>query len=565
MIRHLRIRNLATIENLEIDFSDGFSILTGETGTGKSVIMGCIRLVLGEKGSIDLLRTGKADASIEAIFHLSEMSPDLKNFSQEEEKNTFFLQRNLMGSGGGRAYINGTLVPIKKIKENSEYFLDFYGQNDHVFLRQPENQLDYLDSFAQALVLRREVAQTAQLLRKLITQKNELEQKENERSRQLDFLEYQIKEIEKAALSPGEEEELRRKRDILRNAEKINTLIEEAYDLAYSNDSSISALLSKITNILSQLSHYSQEFKDIDETISQFSISIREFSDFLIKFKERHSDSPEKLDSHEERLSQIERLKRKYGSSVDDILAFLNKAKFEFDELRTSEEKLAGLNKEVQATFDTYCEKAERLSLIRQAKARDLEKLIENEIGCLGMKKAKFKINIHSFPPDKTHTDKVKDSGLDEVQFLISPNPGESPKPLAKIASGGELSRVMLALKSIGKQTDSKKTLIFDEIDSGIGGKTADFVAQKLKDLAKHNQVICITHLPQIASCASNHFRIDKKIEKNRTYTTVKKLNFKQRIEEIARLQAGSHITETSLKNAQEMLEHHCVDNKIPS
>ena len=560
MITHLRIRNLATIEDLEIDFSNGFSILTGETGTGKSIIMGCIRLVLGEKGSVDLLRTGKADASVEAVFHLSELSKDLLDFAQEEEKNTFFLQRNLIETGGGRAYINGTLVPIKKIKENSEYFIDFYGQNDHVFLRQSENQLNYLDSFAQASSLKKDLAQTAQMLRRLIIQKNELENKDKEREQRLDFLKYQINEIEKAALSPGEEEELRNEREILRNAEKINILVEEALELAYSSDASVSALLSKLTNIIKQLSNYSQEFKEMDETITQFSISIREFSDFLIKFNEKHANSPEKLDGHEERLSQIETLKRKYGKSIDDILTFLKQAKYEFDELNTSEEKIAFLNKEVQEVYEEYCHKAGELSLLRRSKAQELEKMIENEISFLGMKKAKFKIDIHTIQPDKTHAEKLKDNGIDEVQFLISPNPGEDPKPLAKIASGGELSRIMLALKSIGKETEPKKTLIFDEIDAGIGGKTADFVAQKLKDLSRNNQVICITHLPQIASSATNHFRIDKKVEKNRTFTTVKALNFRERVEEIARLQAGSHITETALKNAQEMLERHSAN-----
>lgn len=560
MITHLRIRNLATIEDLEIDFSNGFSILTGETGTGKSIIMGCIRLVLGEKGSVDLLRTGKADASVEAVFHLAELSKDLLDFAQEEEKNTFFLQRNLIETGGGRAYINGTLVPIKKIKENSEYFIDFYGQNDHVFLRQSENQLNYLDSFAQVSSLKKELAQTAQMLRRLIVQKNELENKDKEREQRLDFLKYQINEIEKAALSAGEEEELRNAREILRNAEKINILVEEALELAYSNDASVSALLSKLTNIIKQLSNYSQEFKEMDETITQFSISIREFSDFLLKFKEKHANSPEKLDSHEERLNQIEKLKRKYGKSIDDILTFLKKAKYEFDELNTSEEKIAFLNKEVQAVYEEYCNKAGKLSLLRRSKSQELEKMIENEISFLGMKKAKFKIDIHTIQPDKTHAEKLKDNGIDEVQFLISPNPGEDPKPLAKIASGGELSRIMLALKSIGKETEPKKTLIFDEIDAGIGGKTADFVAQKLKDLSRNNQVICITHLPQIASSATNHFRIDKKVEKNRTFTTMKELNFRERVEEIARLQAGSHITETALKNAQEMLERHSAN-----
>lgn len=555
MIRSLRIKSLATIEDLEIELQEGFTILTGETGAGKSIIIEGIRLVLGEKGSPDMIRTGEKETSVEAIFPLGAEKPGFKTLIPESEQE-MFIQRKISEQGPGKGYINGTLVPIKKLKETGEDLVDIYGQNDHVFLLNLDYQLNYLDEYANALSLRKDVSEASQELKKLIKEKNELEARERERERRLDFLDFQIKEIEKAQLKRGEEEELRQERDILKNAEKIGSLLEKALDIAYNRENSVISLLSQLQSTVSGLKDFDRTFKEIEEAISQFSITVQDFSDFLIKFRERQTAAPEKLEGIEERLSQIEKLKRKYGGSIDDILSHLGKAKEEYKELSRSQEKLADLEKEIDKKFNAYKDSAKKLSSLRKKCGQELEKEVEKEISLLGMKKARFKIKIETSLPSLEAMDRVKESGTEEVEFLISPNPGEELRPLRKIASGGELSRVMLALKAIGKEAGRSKTLIFDEIDSGIGGKTAEFVAQKLKKLSGQHQIICITHLPQIASFAIHHYRIDKKVEKERTFTMVKKLSFEERVTEIARLLAGSRITETTLQNAREMLEH---------
>jgi DNA repair protein RecN (Recombination protein N) len=550
MIKSLRIKNLATIEDIELQLKEGFSILTGETGAGKSIIIDGIRLILGEKGSPEMVRTGKGEISVEAIVSMPQ-PVDVKTAEGE-----LFMQRKISAKGTGKGYIDGVLVPIKKLKEKGEKLVDIYGQNDHAFLRHTENQLDYIDQYAEAMPLRDEISQAAKKLKRLLKEKKELEEKKREREQRLDFLDFQIKEIEKAGLKPDEEEELRQDRNIQKNAEKIRVLVDKALDIAYDQEDSISPLLSRLQDIVAELSSFDKAFKEVEEAINQFSITIAEFSNFLINFKEERDVSPERLEEIEERLSQIEKLKRKYGDSIQDILSYLGKAKKEFKEVSTSQEKLEELDKEIEEAFANYKAKTAELTKLRTKIAGKLERKIEREITLLGMKKARFKIEMTSSPPRSEAMEKVKEKGSEEVEFLISPNPGEELRPLRKIASGGELSRVMLALKSIGKETERMKTLIFDEIDSGIGGKTAECVAQKLNELARRHQVICITHLPQIASFAPRHYRIEKQIVKNRTFTFAKDLNFEERVSEIARLQAGSRLTETALRNAREMLNH---------
>lgn len=549
MIKSLRIRNLATIEDIELHFNEGFSILTGETGVGKSIIIDGIKLALGEKGSGDVVRTGKEKASVEAIFFLP-------------QTNEIFVQRLISREGTGKGYINGVLVPIKKLKELNSLLIDIYGQNDHDFLLHVENHLNYLDYYANAIPLREEVSCTAQELKRLLREKKELETKAREREQRLDFLDFQMKEIEKANLKPNEEETLRHERNILKNAEKISSLVEKALSLSYEQDNSVSSLLGKLQSVVNELSDFDRVLKDTNEAIAQFSIVIKEFSNYLIKLREKEIMSPEKLEKTEERLSQIENLKRKYGGSIDDILSSLEKAKKEYQELSTSKEKLEELDVQIEKKFEDYKIKAEKLSQLRRQKARELEKSILREIALLGMKKARLKIKIENLPLSTEEMEKVKESGTEEVEFLISPNPGEELRPMRKIASGGELSRIMLALKSIGREEERLKTLIFDEIDSGIGGKTAEFVAKKLNQLAKQHQIICITHLPQIASFALNHYKITKKIDKERTFTTVKKIRYEERVTEIARLLSGTRITETSLQNAREMLNHNLQNSK---
>ena len=528
---------------MEFNLKNGFSIMTGETGAGKSIIIDGIRLALGEKGSPDLIRTGKKETTVEAIFC-------------SDKENEIFVQRNIVEHGSGKGYVNGVLVPIKKLKSLRDGLVDIYGQNDHAFLRHIENQLDYLDFYADAYSLRNTVTDSAQTLRKSARKKRELESKEKEREQRLDFLNYQITEIQTAKLHMDEEQELRQERNILKNAEKISQLIDQALGMSYQQEHSAAPLLSKLRDIVQELSNFDKSFKPMDEAIGELAILIDDLNDSLLKFKDKQTASPDRLEKIEGRLSQIENLKRKYGDSIPEILNYLERSEKEFEDLSSSHEKLAELEIEIADKLDRHLSLTKKLADKRIKSARVLENAVEKEISLLGMKRARFKIDIKSNLYDEKNMEKIKDSGTEEVEFLISPNPGEELRPLRKIASGGELSRIMLALKSIGKETDRLKTLIFDEIDAGIGGKTAEFVAQKLQGLAKYHQVICITHLPQIASFATHHFRIDKEVKKDRTFTIVKELSFEERVHEIARLLTGSRVTETSLKNAKEMLVH---------
>jgi len=556
MIRFLRIKNLATIEDLQVNFGEGFSILTGETGAGKSIIIDSIRLVCGEKGSPDLVRTGTEEASVEVIFSVPEKVKTRERPASGEEARELTVQRMISGEASSKSYCDGVLVPVKKLKEVSSDLVDIYGQNDHIFLLHLENHLDYLDYAGGSLDLREDVAQAARELRRLIRLRNEWKTKERERSQRLDFLEFQIREIEKANLRVGEEEALRGQRHILKNAEKITGLLDKALSAAYTEEPSLTSLLAKLQSTLAELSTFDQKFAEANDSLNPPAIVLQELSDFLMKYKDKQEITPDKLEEIEERLSLIEALKRKYGSQIEDIQFYLRQIKQEHNELVQIQDKLARVEAEVNKTFEVYRSKSGHLSALRQKAARDLEKLIEKEISQLGMKKARFHIKIETTVLTPDLAEKAKDSGIDDVEFMISPNPGEEVKPLRKIASGGELSRIMLALKAVGKEKGSGRTLIFDEIDSGIGGKTAEFIAQKLRTLSKNHQILCITHLPQIASFASHHYRIEKKVEKERTFTSMKKLDFEDRVEEIARLMSGSRITELTLANARDMLHH---------
>lgn len=553
MIKSLRIQNLATIKDLELDLNPGFTILTGETGAGKSIIIDSIRLVMGGKGSTDLVRTGSRGTSVESIF---DSPPDKGNMEPDWlETEDLFFQRKISSKGTGKGYINGTLVPVKKMRDLSHDLVDIFGQNDHIFLQRKSNQLNYLDHYIQAVDLRRDVSELARKARELQHELNELTARKREREQRLDYLDYQIKEIEKAGLHPDEEKELHLERDRLKNSEIIKTNLNEALNLAYQGERSISALLSRLQKNLAHVSPYIPELTDMEKDIDQWSIFIRELADTLMKYQEKQAASPQQMEKVEERLSLIENLKRKYGDNIPEILQYLERAKEEYAELSDSEEKITQLKQDFDAFRRKYREKAEKLHQKREQEAKTLEKKIAEEIHFLGMNKARVQIQVDAIHAGEETQDNFRENGMDEVEFLISPNPGESLKPLKKIASGGELSRLMLAVKSIGKDSSQGKTLIFDEIDAGIGGHTAEFVARKLQQLAKNNQVICITHLPQIASYASHHFRIEKKVIKNRTFTTVKRLNQEERIQEIARLLAGSHVSDATLQNAREMLE----------
>jgi DNA repair protein RecN (Recombination protein N) len=564
MLKFLRIRNLATIEDLEVRLLPGFSILTGETGAGKSIIIDAIRLVLGDKSSPDLVRTGKKEAVIEAVLDVSRSPVDLGEIPPAED-GELFIQRQFTDQGTGKAYINGVLAPVRRLRELGPQLVDIYGQNDHVFLLHLENHLRYLDSFLDDPPLIRDTARAAQELRRLLQEKSDLEAREKERDERLDFVTFQTREIEAARPRAGEDEELLREREILKNSEKIASLVDRALDLADLREDSLMALLSRLRPLLDDLTAYDASFEGFRPGLEEAGVLLRDVSDALVRFKDRRSGAPENAEAIEERLSVLEKLKRKHGGTIASVLERLQALRKEQASLATSRERLEEVEAAIGGKLAEYRELCRKLKALRTKAAGELERLMEKEIAQLGMKKARFAIRLGSVVPALADAATVRDQGTEDAEFLISPNPGEELRPLRRIASGGELARVMLALKSVGKESETQKTLIFDEIDSGIGGKTAEFIAQKLRKLSGRHQVICITHLPQIASAAAYHFRVDKKVEKERTFTLVEGLSREDRVTEIARLVAGSRLTEASLGTAREMLDRYLGDVRTRS
>ncbi|MEN6560638.1 MAG: DNA repair protein RecN [Acidobacteriota bacterium] len=554
MIKLLRVRNLATIEELEVPLEPGFSILTGETGAGKSIIIDAIRLILGEKGSPDLVRTGKAEAFVEAVFDVTGLPLDLAGLPEPED-GELLVQRSVTDQGSGKAFVNGVLVPVRRLRELGPQLIDIYGQNDHIFLLHLENHLAYLDETLGAPGLVRDAARTAQELRRLLQEQRELQGREKEREQRLDFIAYQLKEIEAAGLKPGEDDALLREREILRNAEKIAGLVDKALDLAYTGEDSLVPRLARLKSVLADLAAYEESFGEFRPGLQDAAILLQDAADLLVRFRDRRAGAPDNAEEVEERLSVIEKLKRKYGGSVEAVLAHGESLRRERAGLESGQERLQELEAAIGSKFDEYARTAALLGAERKKAADRLGRTIEKEIGLLGMAKARFEVRLETRTPSLEDPSTIRDQGAEDAEFLLSPNPGEDLRPLRRIASGGELSRMMLALKAAGKDREGQQTLIFDEVDAGIGGKTAEFIARKLDQLAARHQVICITHLPQIASAAAHHFSVDKRVEKERTFTGVRRLGREERIEEIARLVAGSRLTEASRQIAREMLD----------
>ncbi len=554
MIKLLRVRNLATIEDLEIQLDAGFSILTGETGAGKSIIIDAIRLILGDKGSLDLVRTGKAEAFVEAVFDVTGQAVDLAGLPEPED-GELLIQRSVTEQGTGKAFVNGVLVPVRRLRELGPQLIDIYGQNDHVFLLHLENHLAYLDETLVDGGLVGDTARAAQEVRRLLQEKRDLEGREKEREQRLDFIAYQLREIEAACLKPGEDEELLREREILRNAEKIAGLVDKALDLSYLGEDSLVARIARLKSVLGDLGAYEESFGGFRTGLEDASILLQDAADSLVRFRDRRAAAPENAEEVEERLSVIEKLKRKHGGTIEAALAHGESLRRERAGLESGRERLQELEAVIGAKFAAYTRAAARLSSERKKAADRLGRTIEKEIALLGMSKARFEVRLAPRAPSLDDPATIRDQGAEDIEFLLSPNPGEELRPLRRIASGGELSRMMLALKAAGKDKEARKTLIFDEIDAGIGGKTAEFIARKLGQLAARHQVICITHLPQIASTASHHFSVAKRVERDRTFTGVRKLDREERVEEIARLFAGSRLTDASRQIAREMLE----------
>lgn len=564
MLRYLEIREFALIEQLDVEFDRGLNLLTGETGSGKSIIVDALGLLLGAKGSVEMIRSGSEKATVTGVFEL-DTDDGLKNRLQESgiefNPDELVLKRELLASGKGRAFANNQVVPVGFLKELALHLVDIHGQHEQQTLAQGESQLAFVDAFAGEDELLSEVRRLYETWRATAARIERLRMDEQERLRQIDLLRFQIGEIQRANLKgPDEDDELASEHVLLANADKLFQLSTQAYAEIYDAESSATAAIKRASRQLEELCRVDPRCHTLLEQLNTARISLDDVALSLREYSSKIDTDPRRLEWTELRQAEIDRLKRKYGKTVQEVLAFYETAKADLENLVEAHAGSAALEKDLQAIARNYGGKAEELSAKRKVAARSLERIVEKELAQLAMDRCRFQIE---FAPASFSLSEevgmpkggVSASGIDQIEFLLSPNSGEDLKPLVKIASGGEISRIMLALKNVKAVDVRTKTLVFDEVDAGIGGQTADVVGLKLKRLSKTNQVICVTHLPQIASYADSHYCISKTVQKGRTVTRLNRLDGKQRIHEIARMISGERKTDSVLKHAAELLK----------
>jgi DNA repair protein RecN (Recombination protein N) len=560
MLRTLHIKNFSIIDEVTVEFGEGFNVLTGETGAGKSIVIDALCLALGERAAAELVRSGEKEAVVAAFFDISPelLNPDSTQFLKDFGINVsdgLILKRIVSAQGKSRAFVNGSMVNVQTLSDISRNIIDVHGQYEHQSLLSAENQLDLLDAYGGLLYERQEVKNVYDSSSDLKHQIAELVQKEKERAQRLDLLKYQISEIESANLNPGEEEELTDEIKFLGSAGRLAEVANEAYDSLYASDSACITGLSRILTSLREIAGIDARARDALKSVEDALPLLEEAGYFLRDYKDKLDNNPQQLEHAQERLELIKGLKRKYGDSIREILAYRDTADGELQELQNSEERIEGLKKELEILKNTLTEKGRKLSEKRKASAKKIEIEVVSQLSELSMPDSKFSISLTQEKGDDTADGfRATPKGIDNVEFLISPNVGEDLKPLSRVASGGELSRIMLALKSIMAKGDNIPVLVFDEIDAGIGGRTAETVGQKLKNLSSRHQIICITHLPQIASHADRHLRIEKRVKKERTIVEINAVEKDERTAEVARM-LGGEVSEASLKHAKEMLK----------
>lgn len=556
MLLELTIQNFALIDHLRFSLGEGLNVLTGETGAGKSIIIDAMGLLLGGRASADYIREGEEKALIEGVF-LGPPEEGVLRLLEEQgiswaPEEPLILSREISRSGRNLCRINGRVTTLSLYREVGQRLVDLHGQQEQQLLLNPEWQLKLLDSYAGREVeeLREEVRRLAQELRRIRNELRQWEERERDCAHRWDLLSFQVEEISKARLSPGEEEQLLQERSVLQNAEKIIQGLSRAYQLLFvGSSSSLSARdqLGKALGELRILTAMVPELQRLKETVEEATVMVEEAARELAAYRERIEADPRRLEEVEERLALIRQLQRKYGSSIEEILRYREKAQEELEQLSQRDKTIASLAERKRQQEEAYRQRAEELSRRRREAACQLEEAVAEELRYLNMPEVKFSVGFSRREEDSL-------GGLDGIEFLISPNPGEPLKPLSRIASGGEMSRIMLALKNILARVDRVPTLIFDEIDTGIGGRALEAVASRLEKIARSFQVICVTHAPQIASRADCHWYIEKEVKEGRTYTRLKALTEEERVQELARMLAGDAVSEVTIKHAQEML-----------
>lgn len=554
MLKELSIENIAIVKKECIEFDNGFSVLTGETGAGKSIIIDSIGLIMGARFSKELIRSGEENARVSALF--TELTEHEKDFLENagfpaEDDGTFFIQRKISVSGASSAIVNGRTVTVSVLRTIGEFLINIHGQHASQALLEEENHILYLDAMANDFSLLSEYSKIYEEYSETKNKIEELKKKENEKERTIELLKYQLNDIDSVKPKKGEEEALEINKKKIADAEKISKYSTLVYRALYRNEKGLSAseLISKASDAISVLSDIIPDAASYVETLRDFAYRIEDIAETIHKECDVGYKNPsEILDRIESRLNSISKLKRKYGSTIEDIIAYREKIASELKFLEHSEETITDLSNELEEIKDKLSEKAAKITEVRNIAAKELEERIVSELRFLEMEKVRFKISV-------TPLKEFSANGNDAVSFLVSANPGEPLLPLSKIASGGELSRTMLALKCALADNERTPTLIFDEIDTGISGKTSHKIGIKLFDCAKSCQVICVTHSPQIAAVAKSHFMVSKREIGGRTESDVKKLSYDERIHEIARIIGGATINAQTIAAAKDLVD----------
>ncbi len=560
MLIELRLENYAVIDNLAVEFAPGLNLLTGETGAGKSILIDALALLLGDKASADVIRAGADKATISAVFEVEGgaekiVAQILENNGIDQEDESIILRREISSGGKGRVFVNNQPATVAVLRQLAPYLATIHAQNESLLSFDASTRLRLLDTFANI-----QLDATAEAFSKWKSISNridELQRDEQDRLRLLDLWTFQAREVEDAKLQVGDDELLETEKRVLANAEKIHSAAMNAFDLLYEGNASTAASLRAAQRHIEELARYEPKFQEARATLETARISVEDVGASLRDYAGGIEASPEHLAEVEDRLAAMDRLKRKYGPTLEDVMKHGAEVSRKLSEMENKDEVLRQLRGELEHAAEEYLAAARVISKKRYEAARKLEKLVEAEINDLAMKSS-FRIDVSGTDEEGNWTA----AGFDQVAYMIATNPGEPLRQMEHIASGGELSRVMLALKASVEASSARKrssgaqrTLIFDEIDTGIGGRAAEAVGKKLKSLSRSNQVLCVTHLPQIATFADHHYLIEKKAVGGRTRTGVRLITGEARTEEVARMLSGAKLTETSRKHAEQMLK----------
>ena len=565
MLTLLKISNIALIDELTVEFDQGLNLLTGETGSGKSIIVDALGVLIGARFTADLLKTGSERGSIEGLFSVSanvEFEKLLADAGIElhgRDEAELIIRRELAANGRNKIFINHQLATQSLLRELRPFLVDIHGQGDQQTLFDTATHIQLLDTYADVAALKREVLVGFKRWASLRQEINDLSKEEAERFQMIDTLRFQIDELERAQLVIGEDEQLEEEKRRLNNVEKLTTLGSESFNLIYDDSDSAITRIRQTARRIDELSNYESSFREYVDGIETARALLEELAFSLRDFTEKLEFSPARLEEIGNRLAELSRLKRKYGGSVETALEHLARSQDRLHQIERSDEREEELKRELATARAAYLERAQKLHGQRVRSAKNFERAVENDLAGVAMERTIFQIKISWPEASELESDEGGESftanGIDRVEFYFSANVGEEIRPLARVASGGEASRLMLVLKTVAGATEFPRTIVFDEIDSGIGGRVSEAVGLKLKNLANSNQVFCVTHQPQIARLANAHLLVRKEVIAGRTQISVDRLDRPGRIEEIARMLTGAEITETARRHAREMLK----------